>query len=166
MELGALICVPRTPKCQICPVSEYCQAYEQGIAADLPLKAKKKAMPQKTYTAIVVSQNDKFLVRRREEKLLHGLWELPNVPTSPVAEEELGRMLGGSICFTGEPQHLTHEFSHLRWEVSVYHAKAAGVLLPKGEGWAWVTGEEMSQLAFPVVYHPVVQKLTANSFSP
>lgn len=41
MELGALICIPKNPKCSICPVSETCQAFQKKVIDDYPFKAKK-----------------------------------------------------------------------------------------------------------------------------
>lgn len=42
MELGALICTPKSPACLICPVHEHCRAFEQGRQRELPVKEKKQ----------------------------------------------------------------------------------------------------------------------------
>ncbi len=42
MELGALVCTPRSPGCLLCPVRLHCRAYEAGVQDALPLKSKKE----------------------------------------------------------------------------------------------------------------------------
>lgn len=42
MELGALICSKRSPKCEICPVRKFCRARERGIEEQLPKFPSKK----------------------------------------------------------------------------------------------------------------------------
>ncbi|WP_081988524.1 A/G-specific adenine glycosylase, partial [Halobacillus sp. BBL2006] len=42
MELGALICTPKTPSCMLCPIQEQCRAFEEGIETELPIKSSKK----------------------------------------------------------------------------------------------------------------------------
>ncbi len=36
MELGALICKPTNPACEVCPVSSQCQAYKLGLQGEIP----------------------------------------------------------------------------------------------------------------------------------
>ncbi|WP_339060191.1 A/G-specific adenine glycosylase [Tepidibacillus marianensis] len=41
MELGATVCIPRSPKCSICPISYFCEARREGTQNLLPIKNKK-----------------------------------------------------------------------------------------------------------------------------
>src|SRR6266478_6899112 len=43
MELGATICLPRSPQCLLCPVATFCEGRKLGIAETLPEKRKKRA---------------------------------------------------------------------------------------------------------------------------
>ena len=43
MELGALLCTPKSPQCLLCPVSEFCRARSLGLADAIPEKRKKRA---------------------------------------------------------------------------------------------------------------------------
>lgn len=47
MELGALICTPRSPSCLLCPVQSHCTGREAGIHESLPVKMKKTAVKTK-----------------------------------------------------------------------------------------------------------------------
>jgi A/G-specific adenine glycosylase len=42
MELGALICTPRNPKCAVCPLAKYCEANMRGLQDQLPIKTRRK----------------------------------------------------------------------------------------------------------------------------
>ena len=43
MELGAMVCTPRAPRCLLCPVADFCRARKLGIAESLPLRHEKPA---------------------------------------------------------------------------------------------------------------------------
>ncbi|MGV2806125.1 A/G-specific adenine glycosylase, partial [Clostridium perfringens] len=84
MELGALICTPKSPKCLVCPVMEHCTARFEGKEESLPIKTKAKPpRPEYRLTAIVEGtgvHEGKILIRKRPSPgLLAGMWELPHV---------------------------------------------------------------------------------------
>ncbi len=78
MDLGALICTPKTPSCERCPVSEYCQAKALSIQEERPVRNPRKKPPHLTVTAAVIQRDGKVLLAQRPSKgLLGGLWEFP-----------------------------------------------------------------------------------------
>jgi A/G-specific adenine glycosylase len=81
MDLGALICTPRTPKCPNCPLKRDCL----GQATPELYPTKKKKPRQALYaTAFIITNNSgEIWLRQRPEDagILAGLWE---VPTSPL----------------------------------------------------------------------------------
>jgi len=78
MELGALVCTPRQPKCLLCPLRHSCQARRRGLQEELPELAPRQASLAVVLTAAVVRRRGKVLLyQRQEEELLQGLWELP-----------------------------------------------------------------------------------------
>jgi A/G-specific adenine glycosylase len=78
MELGALICTPRNPKCVACPIAPACKARRAGRQSELPMKAKKKHVPHETIgLGIVFDSRGNVLIARRKAGLLGGLWEFP-----------------------------------------------------------------------------------------
>jgi A/G-specific adenine glycosylase len=162
MELGALICTPRNPCCDVCPVAEYCRAREQGNAELLPVKSKKKTLPVKTMAAVVMWTDGLVLVRRRtDETLLKGLWEFPNVEWDGVPASLPGLftgLLGKHVQIGAELMQLTHTFSHMRWKVTVFQATVIEWFSVEPP-WRWVEPEQLKKLAFPAVYHPVIRKI-------
>jgi A/G-specific adenine glycosylase len=86
MDLGATICLPRKPRCLICPLRELCQAARLGIQSQRPVIRPKAEIPHFTVTAAVIRRNGKILLAKRPSKgLLGGLWEFPG---GKIAEGE------------------------------------------------------------------------------
>jgi len=99
MELGACVCTPKNPSCGDCPLAAVCQSRKDGTQADYPVKPKKRPLPVRRQTAVVIrdAKGRVLLVQNREGGLLKGLWELPTVEDGPA---------------------LTQVFSHFRQELS------------------------------------------------
>lgn len=98
MELGALVCTPRSPQCLTCPVMEHCAGRLAGKEAELPVKTKAKPpRPERRIVALVEGQGEhtgKLLIRQRpQEGLLARMWELPHVlmPSDSEAPIATGR---------------------------------------------------------------------------
>ena len=90
MDLGAMICTPKSPKCALCPISRYCAAYKHGLAEDLPKREPKKATPQKYGTAYIFinNQNELLLERRPEKGLLASMIGFPSTQWNEKKERE------------------------------------------------------------------------------
>ncbi len=80
MELGALICTPRSPNCPACPVQKLCVAHKENLQDQLPNLGKRETATERRFLAFVVEHDGKFLVRRRPAGVVNAhLWEFPNV---------------------------------------------------------------------------------------
>ena len=81
MELGALVCTPKSPDCKRCPLARACASRQDGTQDEYPVKAKKKELPVRKVTSVIVKDTKGriLLVQNREGGLLKGLWELPTV---------------------------------------------------------------------------------------
>lgn len=84
MELGALVCTPKSPGCLTCPVMAHCEGRAEGKEHILPIKTKAKPpRPETRLAALIVGTGEhagKLLVRQRPESgLLARMWELPHV---------------------------------------------------------------------------------------
>lgn len=80
MELGALVCTPRSPNCAGCPVQKLCVARKENLQDQIPNLGKRAAVTARRFIAFVVERNGKFLVRQRPGGIVNAhLWEFPNV---------------------------------------------------------------------------------------
>lgn len=88
MELGATVCVPKSPQCSMCPVAALCSARQKGTQNQLPIKLRRKEPIKISRTLLYIERAGKFLVYQRA-----GFRELPepeHVP-SAVVKEDLGQ---------------------------------------------------------------------------
>ncbi|SPE44181.1 A/G-specific DNA glycosylase [Candidatus Sulfotelmatobacter sp. SbA7] len=76
MELGATLCVPRHPKCSLCPVSRMCATRGELPAPPRPARQKKREINY----ALNRRNGSVFLVKRPATvSLMPGMWELPEI---------------------------------------------------------------------------------------
>ncbi len=139
MELGALICTPKSPHCLICPVMEHCRGRIEGMERDLPVKTKaKKPRPEQRLAVLLEGAGERegrVLVRRRPRTgLLAGMWELPHIAADSAPEaqdlglevgqlEELLEDLGLSWSPMSPYMTAEHTFSHIHWTMRVLTAR-------------------------------------------
>jgi A/G-specific adenine glycosylase len=135
MELGATVCLPRSPLCLVCPLTGCCGARQEGTAAQLPVKLR-KAMPVRLEgTLLVVRRRGRILLRQRDAAAsrMAGFWDLPAPEDLPVAK------VGARI---GEIRHtITHH--HYRLEV-----RSATATPPDGKGFRWFAIGQLSGIPF------------------
>lgn len=78
MEFGALVCLPRQPSCNICPVSSFCKAFSMGKVMSFPVKRAKKNKPLEEIFYVVKQDDQKnFYMKVRHQSLWKGLYEFP-----------------------------------------------------------------------------------------
>ena len=94
MELGATVCVPRTPNCAACPVSAACESYKEGTQDQVPVKLQRTNSVRVARTLLVVKRRGRILFWQRsaDATRLAGFWELPE--PEHVPEARLGRPIG------------------------------------------------------------------------
>ncbi|MBQ6246194.1 MAG: A/G-specific adenine glycosylase [Kiritimatiellae bacterium] len=81
MELGALVCTPKSPDCASCPLAATCVARREGRQADFPVRPEKKPLPVRRHAAVLVTDGEGkvLLVQNTDGGLLKGLWDLPTL---------------------------------------------------------------------------------------
>ena len=146
MELGALVCTPRTPRCDACPVSGHCKAFRTGRVAEFPPPKPKKKVPHvRRYALIKVDNGRLWLKQRGKDEMLGGLWGFPLLEE---ASEEAGE---------GERlEHVTHAYTHFK-------VTATPVLVAKTpEDGVFVPIEDLSKLALSKVDHKILEVYLAS----
>lgn len=118
MELGALICTPRAPRCDDCPTRRWCYAKRSGRQAHYP--ASRPAPARATLRiafAWIRGRDGVWLQRRPVEGLWAGLWELPSA-SGRTARAGLAKRLG--VELSGPMARLQHELTHRSVKAAVY----------------------------------------------
>ncbi|MFQ5795942.1 MAG: A/G-specific adenine glycosylase [Candidatus Bipolaricaulia bacterium] len=170
MELGATVCIPKHPRCLICPVAELCEANRLGLQAELPINTPKRDRPHYDIAVGIIWHDEKVLIAKRPENgLLGGLWEFPGGKRQP--DESLDRCLVREVkeeldieVSVSQPQPfivVKHGYTHFHVTLHVFHCTyQQGTPQPLGcDDWRWVRLEELPDYAFPVANHRIIKAL-------
>jgi A/G-specific adenine glycosylase len=113
-----MVCTPKKPSCSLCPLSEHCVAYRDGIALQLPVKEKKvKRSKIHLHFYLVCNAQDEWQIRKRPAKgIWANLWEIPN---HEVTEKEWKRAGETELELLGAFKHV---LTHLDMMIKVYRA--------------------------------------------
>ncbi len=158
MELGALICKPKGQMCQICPVNQFCSAYQNGDDHLLPIKTKKtKQKRMKLIMVIIKNEEGKFLVKKRKDKgLLANFYELVQFETKNLKTFKSFLRLHDGIYihkekYLGKYQHV---FTHLIWDIKAYSADVKSYNLSKV--FKWVDKKELKSIPLITAHKKVM----------
>lgn len=86
MELGALVCTPRAPRCNSCPVRSECVAFSTHRVNEFPPVPARRRASRVRQAVVLVERDGALLMRPREGRLLAGLWEPPGIEIDGGAE--------------------------------------------------------------------------------
>jgi len=94
MELGEVICTPKSPRCLVCPVMQSCRAYAEGITNEIPEPRRKRASVSITIAAVILldAHGRTLLVRdpgAHDDVLFSRMWQFPALQVSRDAKSEL-----------------------------------------------------------------------------
>jgi A/G-specific adenine glycosylase len=136
MDLGSAICVPRNPRCLLCPLASACRARAEGDPAALPVKPAKAAKPQRRGKAFWIARAGKvWLVRRPAKGMLGGMRALPDDGWAARRDGSGEAPLAGAWRSAGAVDHVFTHFA-LRLELALY----------SGDDWALLEGAEGARL--------------------
>ncbi len=94
MDLGATVCLPRKPLCQLCPLSDLCQARALGLQDERPVLKPKPVLPHHLKAAAVILLDETLLLNLRPASgLLGGLWEFPAAEVEQDSAEAMSAAL-------------------------------------------------------------------------
>ncbi|TWT88792.1 putative A/G-specific adenine glycosylase YfhQ [Pseudobythopirellula maris] len=161
MELGSLVCTPKTPRCDACPVAKHCRAYQAGAIESLAPVTRKVKFTDLREAAVVVRKADKVLVRQcGEGERWAGLWDFPRFELeaeSPAgAKSEITqkvRELTGVACEPTEKiATLKHGVTRYRITLECYEARHTGGRLRsnKDSPAQWVAPSELADTPLSV----------------
>jgi A/G-specific adenine glycosylase len=132
MELGALICVPKTPRCEACPVSQWCatRGPHQTLAPDRRLTAEVRYALAQRNGSIRLKQRAKGI------SLMAGMWELPALSSA-----------------AGEPLlTLRHSITTTDYRVNIHEVKTT-------RSGQWIKRSQVSSLPLTGLTRKVLRKL-------
>ena len=127
MELGALVCTPRNPNCNQCPLEDHCLARAGGKVAQYPHRLARRAVPQyRIAVGVVIKKGNLLITQRKAEGLLGGLWEFPGgkIKREESAADAVVREIKEEVNLTVKvKQKLTrvkHAYTHFKIDMDVF----------------------------------------------
>jgi A/G-specific adenine glycosylase len=119
MDLGATVCLPRNPRCALCPVRRGCTANKLGLQNELPTKRAKRELPHYEIGVGIIWKRGRILIQRRPpEGLLGGLWEFPggkrekHESLAHCVHREVREEVGIEVKVGAERAVVDHGYSH------------------------------------------------------
>ncbi len=151
MDLGATVCLPRTPLCDDCPLLKLCRAAAEGLAGQLPVKRIAKPVPTRHQAALLICRDGRLLLRQRPpEGLLGGLWEFPlvdlahNQDPAMIASRQLRDFgFSGALSLLGV---IHHAYSHFKLELTVFVVSPESGSLVAENDMRWCDDAELASL--------------------
>ena len=165
MDLGATVCTPRDPDCDICPLRKSCLARARGLATALPSPRKKVQVPVRRQVALIIKKEHTLMLRQRPaEGFLGGLWEFPSadMPENLPPDQVACRLLT-DLGLQGLPCRLCdvrHAYSHFKLELAVYLVAVDPLgLIAEGRGFTWFGDDELAALPVHGAHRKACEKL-------
>lgn len=122
MDLGAMICMSKSPACLMCPMVKMCQAHDQGIAETLPKRTPRTKPTTVSHHVISIERNGKYLFTQRPASgLWSNMWQMPTFEDTSEKElvlqikTQLGLKAGQlkkAQSFKHQTTHRTITFTH------------------------------------------------------
>lgn len=136
MDLGAMICTARSPRCMLCPLSGSCAAWREGQAERYPVKAPKAQRPERRGRAFWIERDGAVrLVRRPGKGMLGGMRALPDDGWNARSDGSGAHPLEGDWQAGGMVRHVFTHFS-LELQLAIYSGAEWDSLRPdEGEWW-------------------------------
>jgi len=159
MELGALVCTPRSPRCGECPVAALCPTRRLGLQEEIPRPKSKPKYEDVREAALLIVHRDgdrALLVQHGEGRRWAGLWDFPRfthgAETSAQTVDALGRQALAAVglkVIVGDKTHsLKYGVTRFRITLDVHPTRHVGGRLKIGAYAAarWIRAEEIAAL--------------------
>jgi A/G-specific adenine glycosylase len=123
IELGALVCTPKNPKCGECPINADCKAFQTGTVEKFPVKVKKMAAKTRAATALILTNpaGEVFTITRTGNGLFARMLALPtSALQAGEADHPLWKIYKKKSKISGSIEHI---LTHIKFEISVVYVK-------------------------------------------
>ena len=164
MDLGATVCLRRTPRCEACPVARDCIARREGRIGELPTPRPKKALLRREVTVLLVERKGEVLLERRPTSgVWPGLWSLPEIETTRNLVAHCRTKFGMNVVPQTPLPAIEHAFTHFHLTMHplpcAVRDQAAGAQEP---GMVWMPLDEIAGAALPA---PIKKLLRTRYFA-
>jgi len=162
MDLGATICLPKNPRCLICPLMEMCTARQNGTQGLRPVLRAKREVPHKVYAVAVIARRGRVLLALRPPGgLLGGMWEFPNGQVSGEPAQGLAAALRAGYGLKVRRKEalvtIDHAYTHFSLTSHVYRCEL--VSISDGRNLRWIRVGELDSYPMGRIDRQIARKL-------
>ena len=164
MDLGATVCTRNSPACERCPVSGNCVARRENRIEELPAVRKRKPLPLKHATWLVLLHKGSVLLERRPGTgIWGGLWGFPEL-VSGSPGMFCRKVLGCDVKQVQRLPEIQHGFTHFKLRVQPVRCTVQKIL-PRAEapGWIWLDVDDAVRAAVPAPVKKLLLQLNGRS---
>lgn len=175
IEFGALVCTPRDPVCEDCPIVRSCRAVALGLQHSIPVRLPRRAIPHRDVTAAVIWSGGRVLISQRlNDRMLGGLWEFPGgkCETAESYDACLRREIREELALDIEVAEplvtFDHAYSHLHITLHVFHCRPLSDPPRAIEvaDWRWVALDNLGDFPLSVADRRIAQALIERATDP
>tara|TARA_Y100001970_G_scaffold273928_1_gene372887 strand:- start:30834 stop:31889 length:1056 start_codon:yes stop_codon:yes gene_type:complete len=168
MDLGRTICRPRNPKCDVCPIYDFCSAFINKKTSLYPKLKQKKTLPTYDVAVGMIMKKNKFLISKRlTTGMLPNLWELPGgkimINESPETglKREILEETGLKVQVNRYIGNIKHQYSHFKINIGLFICQViSGTPKPlKSQAVKWIEKKQIKDFAFPTATHKLFKLL-------
>ncbi len=160
MELGALVCAPREPRCAVCPLRRWCWARREDRVGEFPTAKAPARAERRRFLAFIVKKNGRLLARQRQAGGVNAqLWEFPNVEIAPE-EKNPAAAAGPFVLTEKEPVcRVRHSITRFRILLEAWRAEWPERAGKGGAPGVWRTAAQLERLAMTSAHRKVLAAL-------
>ncbi len=169
MDLGGLVCTPKNPRCDTCPVATACAALTAGTVAERPVLGAGKRTITIHKVAGIIQYNEKiYIQQRRVDDVWGGLWEFPGgqVEKGATGDRIVASILNDTRLAVTQVQHITrvmHQYTHHKIILDCFFCRLIGAncqpVLKSACNYRWIFPHELDQFAFPAGPRKLIEYL-------
>jgi A/G-specific adenine glycosylase len=168
MELGAIICRPKNPKCHDCPITSFCGSFKMNQQSKYPLSVKSKSIPEYHIAVGIIHKNGHILIiQRQPDGLLGGLWEFPGgrvkqgENSEQVCIRKVKEKMNLDVKVTGFLTRISHAYTHFKIIMDVFDCgfQSGKVTLNGPADFRWIAVTEVDHFPFHAANHKFIPLL-------
>ena len=173
MELGAMVCKPDNPKCDVCPVAHFCEAKKLGTARELPIKSAKVKKRNRFFQFFYIQYQNGFYLHKREgSDIWQNLYQLPLIETKEAVDttdifntlQVVNNLIQSELLNAGPYQlayvkTLKHVLTHQ--DIQAHFFKISLTEMPqfKASTFQWVDANSLQNYPLPILIENFILSL-------
>jgi len=166
MEMGAIICKPQNPKCEICAVRLQCIAFKTEKISAYPVKTKIKSIKNRYFNYLLIKKNNLFLMEKRTEKdIWQNLFQLPLIESTENIDKNTLKNMFAKLLKSEQfnliehNETYKHQLTHQQIHAKIWIIEITAKNIFETANMQWVDKETYKKLPIPSLIEKILVSL-------